>query len=181
MKKKTTTPDKPAKKPAKSAKPAKATNLTPKKASAPKAAKPAAKAKAKKPAKAEKIERKATTTAKPAEKPAQNPAAIRTDFKPAKLPAVFHSPDGRGELTITAKAITYTHGLREVIFSPRSAHFFAREYKAGARVIAAGSVGVRRGAQSLVFGPDAPAIVAAVLTAKTEADKAAKNSDAKAK
>lgn len=154
MKKKTTTPKKPAKKPAK-------------------AAKPAAKAKAKKPAKAEKIERKATT--------AEKPAAIRPDFKPAKLPAVFHSPDGRGELTITAKVITYAHGLREVIFPPRSAHFFAREYKAGERVIAAGSVGVRRGAQSLIFGPDAPAIVAAVLTAKAAADKAAKNSNAKAK
>lgn len=166
MKQKTKAAKKPAQKPAKSAKPAKATNPTPKKASAPKAAKPAAKAKAKKPAKAEKIERKATT--------AEKPAAIRPDFKPAKLPAVFRSPDGNGELTITAKTIIYTHGLREVIFPPRSAHFFTREYKAGERVIAAGSVGVRRGAQSLIFGPDAPAIVAAVLTAKAEADKAAK-------
>ena len=111
---------------------------------------------------------------KAAKKPAQKSAAIRPDFKPAKLPAVFHSPDGRGELTITAKAIIYTHGLREVIFSPRSAHFFAREYKAGERVIAAGSVGVRRGAQSLIFGPDAPAIVAAALTAKAAAEEAAK-------
>ena len=133
---------------------------------APKSAKPAAKAK------------KATKAraAKPAAKPTKEkkPAAVRPDFTPAKLPAVFHSPDGSGELTITAASITYFHGLREVIFPARSAHYFARDYKAGERVIAAGSVGVKLGGKSLVIGPEAPAIVAAVRTAKAEADRAAK-------
>ena len=101
--------------------------------------------------KAAKVERKA---AKPA-----------ADFEPVKLPAVFHSPDGSGTLEITAASITYSQGLREVIFPAKSAHYFPRDYKAGERVIPAGSVAVKRGGKSLVFGPDAPAIVAAVLAA----------------
>ena len=128
-----------------------------KRAKAAKVAKPAAKA-----TKAAKVERKAATR------------AARADFEPVKLPAVFHSPDGSGKLEITAASITYSQGLREVIFPARSAHYFARDYKARERVIAAGSVGVKIGGKSLVIGPEAPAIVAAVRTAKAAADKAAK-------
>ena len=135
---------------------------------APEAPQKAAEAK---PRMAAKVERKAAKEKKP--------AAARPDFEPVKLPAVFHSPDGGGELTITAAAITYSQGLREVIFPARSAHYFARDYKAGERVIAAGSVGVKVGGKSLIFGPEAPAIVAAVRTAKAAADKAAKAAKAK--
>lgn len=131
---------------------------------APEAPQKAIEAKPRKAAKAAKVERKAT-------------AAV--DFEPVKLPAVFRSPDGSGELTITATSIAYSQGLREVIFPARSAHYFARDYKAGERVIAAGSVGVKIGGKSLVIGPEAPAIVAAVRTAKAAADKAAKAAKAK--
>ena len=138
---------------------------------APEAPQKAAEAKPRKAAKrkAAKVERKATkaTKAKPAAKPA-------ADFEPVKLPAVFHSPDGGGKLEITATSITYSQGLREVIFPARSAHYFPRDYKVGGRTIAAGSVGVKVGGKSLVIGPEAPAIVAAVRTAKAAADKAAK-------
>lgn len=140
---------------------------------APEAPQKAAEAKPRKAAKrkAAKVERKAAKEKKP--------AAARPDFEPVKLPAVFHSPDGSGELAITASSITYSQGLREVIFPARSAHYFARDYKAGERVIAAGSVGVKVGGKSLVIGPEAPAIVAAVRTAKAAADKAAKAAKAK--
>ncbi|MBQ6140805.1 MAG: hypothetical protein IJI54_05910 [Kiritimatiellae bacterium] len=134
----------------------------------PEAPQNAAEAKPRKAAKrkAAKVERKAARV--------ERKAAVAADFEPVKLPAVFHSPDGSGELTITAASITYSQGLREVIFPARSAHYFTRDYKAGDRVIAAGSVGVKLGGRSLVIGPEAPAIVAAVRTAKAEADKAAK-------
>ena len=136
---------------------------------APEAPQKAAEAK---PRKAAKVERKAATKAARADKGS-------ADFEPVKLPAVFHSPDGGGELTITATSITYSQGLREVIFPARSAHYFVRDYKVGERVIAAGSVGVKVGGKSLVIGPEAPAIVAAVRTAKAAADKAAKAAKAK--
>lgn len=123
-----------------------------------------------KPRKATKVERKAAKV----ERKATAKAAARPDFEPVKLPAVFHSPDGGGTLEITATSITYSQGLREVIFPARSAHYFTRDYKAGERVIAAGSVGVKIGGKSLVIGPEALAIVAAVRTAKAAADKAAK-------
>ena len=128
----------------------------------------AARKAARKPAKsAAKVERKAAAKAARADKGSAG-------FEPVKLPAVFHSPDGSGKLEITAASITYSQGLREVIFPARSAHYFARDYKAGERVIAAGSVGVKVGGKSLVIGPEAPAIVAAVRTAKAAAAKAAK-------
>lgn len=158
-----------ARKPAKSAVREDGIFIAPDAEDAPEAPQKAAEAK---PRKAAKVERKA----------AKRKAAAkveRADFEPVKLPAVFHSPDGSGELTITAASITYSQGLREVIFPARSAHYFARDYKVGERVIAAGSVGVKLGGKSLVIGPEAPAIVAAVRTAKAAADKAAKAAKAK--
>lgn len=136
---------------------------------APEALQKAAEAKPRKAArrKAAKVEHKATAK------------AARADFGTVKLPAVFRSPDGSGKLEITATSITYAQGLREVIFPARSAHYFPRDYKAGERVIVAGSVGVKVGGKSLVIGPEAPAIVAAVRTAKAAADKAAKATKAK--
>lgn len=140
---------------------------------APEAPQKAEEAKPRKAAKrkAAKVERKAAKEKKP--------AAARPDFEPVKLPAVFHSPDGGGTLEITATSITYSQELREVIFPARSAHYFTRDYKAGERVIAAGSVGVKVGGKSLIIGPEAPAIIAAVRTAKAAADKAAKAAKAK--
>lgn len=127
-----------------------------------------------KPRKAAKVERKAAKVERKAAKRKAAAKVTRADFEPVKLPAVFRSPDGSGKLEVTAASITYSQGLREVIFPARSAHYFSRDYKAGERVIAAGSVGVKVGGKSLVIGPEAPAIVAAVRTAKAAADKAAK-------
>jgi len=131
-------------------------------------------------AKAAHAEKKTANTAKKTKKAKKTARAEKktakkgADFEPVKLPAVFHSPDGFGSLTVMESAIIYSQGLREVIFPAKSAHYFARDYKAGERVIAAGSVGVKLGGKSLIFGPEAPAIVAAVRTAKAAADKATK-------
>lgn len=141
-----------------------------------------AKATAKRPPKPSKIEKATkTTNPPPAAKPtkAKRPAAARPDFKPVKLPATFDGGDG-SMFTVTAAAITFSRGLREIIFDPRRAHFFPHDVTKAPdgsplpQPIKAGSVSLIRGQSGVVISADDADAVAAILTAKAAALEAAR-------
>lgn len=139
---------------------------------APKSAKPAAA----KPTKNKKAA-KATPDAKPTKE--KKPAAARPDFTPVKLPATFDGGDG-SSFTITPEAVTFSRGLREIIFDPRRAHFFPNDVTKAPdgsplpQPIKAGSVSLIRGQSGIVISADDADAVAAILTAKAAALEAAR-------
>lgn len=156
---------------------------------APKSAKPAAKPKkatkasAAKPAAAKPTKNKKAAKATPDAKPTKEkkPAAARPDFKPVKLPATFDGGDG-SSFTITPEAVTFSRGLREIIFDPRRAHFFPHDVTKAPdgsplpQPIKAGSVSLIRGQSGIVISADDADAVAAILTAKAAALEAARKS-----
>ena len=113
-----------------------------------------------------------------AKKAMKNEIAAMSD---AQLPATFDGGDG-SSFTITAEAVTFSRGLREIIFEPRRAHFFPHDVTKAPdgsplpQPIKAGSVSLIRGQSGIVISADDADAVAAILTAKAAALEAARKS-----